>query len=182
VQALPGAGLGRDPRIRAVRAKADAFVSEASRKKNFGHAKMLRVDASPTVRTYVRFNVDLSSDEIDHVSLLLYSRSYSRIGFRVQLVYGSWRERRITYANAPELSPPSVSSGRLRARSWKAVDVTALVAGGDEDGVSFALTTASPNGAEFASRETGLHGPRLVIEKREDDTTGSTTTREEAPS
>ncbi len=179
VQALPGAGFDRGPKIRAVRAKADAFVSESDRTKNFGRMRDLLVDASPRVRTYVRFNVDLSSDQIQHVSLLLYSRSRSRIGYQIRLVNGGWRERQINYANAPPLSARYVASGSVRARAWKAVDVTLLVAG--ENGVSFALTTPSANGAEFASRETGLHGPRLVVETQQNDTTRSTTTTTQGP-
>jgi len=172
VETLPGAGFDRHPKIRAHRAKADASVSEATPTRNFGRARQLLVDASPTVRTYVRFDVDLTSGDVSHVSLLLYSRSRSRTGYRVQLVYGRWRERAINFVNAPELKPSSVASGPLRARSWKAVDVTSLSIG--EDGVSFALTTESPNGAMFTSRETGFHGPRLVVEGTRADTTTGT--------
>jgi len=94
----------------------------------------------------------------------------------VQPVYGRWGERKITFANAPEISPPYVASGPLGARSWKVVDITSIVVG--ERGVSLALTTSSPNGAVFASRETRKRGPRLVIERQpqETTTTRSTTT------
>lgn len=178
VQTLLGAGLDRGPRIRAMRPMADAFVSEASRTQNFGHARELKVDSSPTFRAYVLFKVDLRSIDVKQVSLLLYSRTRSRAGYQVRLVGERWRERRITFANAPELSPGFVPSGPLRAGAWKAVDVTSLVSG-DEKGISFALTTVSPKGAEFASRETGLHGPRLVVERQSNATTQSTTTNDE---
>lgn len=172
MQAVPGARFDRDPKIRAYRARADASVSEAIPTRNFGRARQLLVDASPTVRTYVRFDVDLTSGDVSHVSLLLYSRSRSRIGYRVQLVYGRWKERAINFVNAPELMPSSVASGPLRARSWKAVDVTSLSIG--ENGVSFALTTESSNAAVFTSRETGFHGPRLVVEETRSVTTTGT--------
>jgi hypothetical protein len=172
VQELQGAGFDRDPKIRAHRAKADASVSEAAPTRNFGRARQLLVDASPTVRTYLRFDVDLTSPDVSHVSLLLYSRSRSRTGYRVQLVHGRWKERAINFVNAPELVPSTVASGPLRARSWKAVDVTSLGIG--EDGVSFALTTDSPHRALFTSRETGFHGPRLVVEETRGDTTTDT--------
>ncbi len=162
VTALPGAGFDREPKIRAVRAKADAFVSETSPTTNFGRASVIRVAASPVVRTYIRFDVDLHSNEIRRVSLLLWSRTRSRGGYQARLVEGRWSERRINYENAPELSLRFVASGRLRARRWKAVDVTSLVAG--DRSVNLALTTASSDGADFASRESGLHAPRLVVE------------------
>ena len=166
-QALPGAGLDREPRIRAVRAKADAFVSGAKMAKNFGGARDLRLDASPTFRAYVRFDVDVSSGDVQRINLLLYSRTRSKAGLQVRLVEEPWRERQITFLNAPSLSPDFVTSRRLKANSWTAVDVTSLVgeASGGEDVVSFALTTRSRNAVELASRETGLHGPRLVVER-----------------
>jgi len=175
VDALPGAGFDRNPRIRAVRAKADAFVTEASRNQNFGRTRELFVDASPTVRTYVRFDVDLKLGDVRHVTLLLYSRRRLRTGYQARLVRSDWREARITYVNAPRLAPTFVASGPVRARAWKAVDVTSLVAGA-QDSISFVLTTASVRGGVFSSRETGLHGPRLVVETMRNDTTQSTTT------
>ena len=167
VDASSGTGLDRGPRIRAVRAKADAFVSSAHMSKNFGTASDLRVDASPTFRAFVRFNADVKSGDVQRVSLLLYSRGKSRRGCQVRLVEEPWLERRITFLNAPSLSPTFILSGPLKARSWKAVDVTSIVeeASGGSDYVSFALTTRSQNAVELASRETGLHGPRLVVER-----------------
>lgn len=162
-----------------MRPKADAFVSKASRTQNFGHARRLKVASSPAVRTYISFKVDLSSDDVEYVSLLLYSHNRSRIGYRVRLIGERWRERRITFANAPALPREFVESGPLRAGAWKAVDVTSLAAG-EEERVGFALTTISTKDAGFASRETGLHGPRLIVMRRRDETTGSTTTSTDA--
>jgi hypothetical protein len=178
---LPGADLAREPGIRAVRAKADAYVSGASRARNFGGALDLRIDASPTFRAFLRFKVNLESGNVPRIHLLLYSRNRSRTGYQVRLVDEPWRERKITFLNAPSLSIDFVLSGPLKARSWKAVDVTSLAeALSGEDGyISFALTTRSPNVIELASRETGLHGPRLVVERsggRQSPTTVSTST------
>jgi hypothetical protein len=180
VQSLPGAGLARGPKIRAVPPKADAFVSQAARAQNFGRARLLKVDSSPRVRTYVTFAVDLDDEDVQHVSLLLYSRTKSRAGYRIWLIDERFREHRITYANAPDLSGDSIASGPLRARAWKAIDVTALAIG-EEDRVGFALTSGSTNAksVEFASRETGLRGPRLIVERRRSVTTGSTSTSTE---
>jgi len=167
VEALPGARFGRQPRIRAVRAKADAFVSSADTTANFGRIPDLRVDAAPMVRTYLRFDVNVKSGNVRHVSILLWSRKRSRVGYQVRLVEDSWRETQITYRNAPAPSAESVASGPLRAHAWKPVDVTSLaeqVSGGD-DSISLALTTTSTKSVDLASRETGLHGPRLIVER-----------------
>jgi hypothetical protein len=179
VEALPGADLVREPRIRAIRAKADAFVSGANPSMNYGASVDLRVDASPTFRAFVRFKGRLKSDDVQRVHLLLYSRSRSRAGYQVRLVEEPWREREITFLNAPLLSVDFVMSGPLKARSWKTVDVTSLVEelSDDENYISLALTTRSQNALELASRESGLHGPRLVVERdRSGSTTGSTST------
>jgi hypothetical protein len=185
VQALPGADLGREPRIHAVRAKADAFVSGANRARNFGDSPDLRIDASPTFRAFIRFKVNLKSGDVQRIHLLLYSRNRSRAGYQVRLVEEPWREREITFFNAPSLSPDFLVSGPLKARSWKAVDVTSLadaLAGGDKY-ISLALTTRSHNAVKLASRESGLHGPRLVVERdrdRQSTTTGSTSTGDDS--
>lgn len=151
-------------------------MSQADRGKNFGQTRDLRVDSSPTARAYLRFDVALQSDQVQHVSLLIYSRTRSRKGYQVRLVNEYWRERRINFLNAPQLVPGFVaSSGPLRAGSWKAVDVTSLVHQSAKS-ISFALTTASANVVDLASRETRLHGPRLVVETQQNDTTRSTTT------
>ena len=183
IAALPvNSSTEREPRIRAIRAKADAFVSGAQMTKNFGRARDLRIDASPTHRTFLRFKVDLSAGDVKRVNLLLFSRNRSRLGYQVRLVEEPWRETEITFINAPSLGPDFVLSGPLKARSWKAVDVTPLVEGsGGGNYVSFALTTRSSNAVELASREAGLRGPRLVVERESNDkaSTGETTTTDD---
>jgi hypothetical protein len=167
ILALPYADTalgGRSPRIRAVRAKADAFVSAERRAQNFGKGQMLLVDTSPERRAFLRFDADLRSGNIKHVSLLVYSHRASATGYEIRLVETPWNERKVTYANAPALSPGFVMSGRLKAKSWKAVDVTSLI-GYDERTINFALTTRSHRTLQIASRETKMHGPRLVVER-----------------
>ena len=177
VQALPGAGFDRGPRIRAMRPKADAHVSAISRTQNFGRAHELKIDSSPALRTYVMFDVDLKRGhgEVKQVSLLLYSETRSKAGYQVHFVSERWREHKITFANAPVASQDFVRSGPLRAKAWHAVDVTSLVSD-DHKYVGFVLTTLSVKGVGFASRETKVHGPRLVVEREDDETTSSSTT------
>jgi len=184
VQSLSAMRLDRQPRIRAVRARADAFVSGAQRETNFGRVQDLKVDGAPRVRTYLRFDVNVQSGDVQRVNVLLWSRTTSRAGYRVRLVYDPWRERAITFANAPALSPQYIESGALKAHTWKAVDVTSLTdqVSGGEDSVSLALTTGSSKVVDLASRETGLHAPRLVVVRGGDQDGGQpTTTTTETP-
>jgi len=164
VAAIPAGSSARNPRISAVRAYADAHVSVSARDANYGRQRGLTVDARPMTRAYVRFGIDVEQGNVLRVNLLLYSRTRSQLGYQVRLATESWRERRITFENAPRVSPRYVSSGRLRARAWKAVDITSLV-GEDDDEVNLALTTVAPARIVFASRESGMTGPRLVVER-----------------
>ena len=166
VAALPGANYAQQPPIRAVRAKADAYVSVARRAHNFGAARGLRVDAAPITRAYLRFNANLISGDVEHLSLLVYSHTGSRTGFQVRLVYDRWREKKITFQNAPTVSSDFIGSGPLKAGKWNVVDITPFAdRAAMGQGVNLALTTQSPNGLDLASRESGLRGPRLVVER-----------------
>jgi hypothetical protein len=164
--ASPGATQGQ-PRIQAFEAKADAFVSAVQMGRNYGHARQLQVDASPTARTYLRFNVGVKGADVKHVSLMLYSRTRSRAGYQVRLAENPWLERRITLLNAPSLSQEYVRSGPLKAGAWNAVNVTALAdgLGAGTNVISLALTSKTSRRVDLASRETGLYGPHLVVER-----------------
>lgn len=147
----------------AVRAEADAHVSAASREQNFGRLRRLTIDGRPVTRAYLRFDVSEVEEDVRRINLLVYSHTPSRIGYQVRLATRRFRERRVTFENAPRASSRFVASGRLRARRWKAVDVTSLL-GAVPGEVSLVLTTAGPRAITISSRESGLTGPRLVVE------------------
>jgi hypothetical protein len=161
--AIPTSDARREPTIRAVRAKADAYVTAARREANFARTPRLTVDGRPVSRVYLRFRLDEVEEPVRRVSLLVYTQSSSRLGYQVRLPTRPWSERTITFDNAPRPSRRFVSSGRLRVDAWKAVDVTSLVGSLDQD-VSFVLTAVGTRAIILASRESGLNGPRLVIE------------------
>jgi hypothetical protein len=172
IAALPSSSNDKQLEIRAVRAVADSYVTESNRVANFGQARSLRVDAAPLTRAYLRFRPKYPNrHDVKQVNLLVFSRTGLRSGFRVRVVSPRWRERDITFENAPRLPARYVASGRIRARVWKAVDVTPIVDTEDEE-VSFALTTIALDGLELASRETGLTSPRLVVELNDEDRGG----------
>lgn len=180
VAAIPAGGYGRESKITAVRASADAHVSASAQEANYGKQHTLTVDARPLRRAYLRFNIILRQGNVSRVNLLLYSRTRLRLGYQVRLVTENWRERVITYGNAPRISSRFVSSGPLRARAWKAIDITSLVGIEDND-VNLALTTVAPAGIVFASRESGLTGPRLVVEQRDNGKSTNPTTEPPPP-
>ena len=126
------------------------------------------------LRTYVLFHVDLRSGDVMQINLLLYSRTGSRSAIRCGSSTSASGSAASRSPNAPQLSTHFVTSGPLRANAWK--QSTSRPVDDSQRYVGFALTTASPKGVEFASRETGLHGPRLIVEREDTDTTTGTTT------
>ncbi|HEV8686281.1 MAG TPA: DNRLRE domain-containing protein [Gaiellaceae bacterium] len=161
--ALASGSSSRTPAQRSFGAVADAVVSAARPRANVGRLRTLRVDAAPVERSYLRFRVRGLRAPVATARLQLYALTGSRRGLRVHGVAGTdWREGTITYAAAPALSGVRGTSGAFRARTWRSIDVTALVRGNGS--VSMALTTTASRGIVLASREAPSHRPRLIVE------------------
>jgi hypothetical protein len=140
---------------------SDAYVTSANPRRNFGRARVLRVQGKPVTRAYLRFEVRGVEAGVSRVLLRLYPRRSSR-GISIRATGTRWAERRITFANAPRPAGAVVASGRLRARRWTSIDVTRLVRGNGTFG--FALTGSATT--SLASRESGSTRPRLVVETK----------------
>lgn len=148
--------------LQAFRAEADTYVSASRPEANFGRALTLRADGAPRQTAFLRFRLGKLKGQITSVTLLLHAQAGARTSYQVRRVYeDEWRERSLTFDNAPRLSLRYVSSKPVRRGIWSAVDVTSLVTD-DTERVSLAVTTRSALGVVFESRESD-HGPRLVI-------------------
>jgi len=142
---------------------SDSYVNESSPTTNYGTSSALRTDASPIVRSYLRFNVQGLNGTITRVTLRVYANSASSTGYNVNSVAdNTWNELTITYNNAPPVGGSAGSSGALSAGVWTMVDVTSLVTGNGQ--VSLALTTTNNTAISFASRESGANAPQLIVE------------------
>jgi hypothetical protein len=151
--------------LRAFRAEADTYVSASRPGANFGRALTLRADGAPRQTTFIRFRLGELKGKVTSVTLLLHAQAGARTSYQVRRVYeDEWRERSLTFDNAPRLSLRYVSSKPVRRGIWSAVDVTSFVTD-DTERVSLAVTTRSALGVVFESRESD-HGPRLVIRTR----------------
>ena len=140
---------------------ADTYVSTAHPEANYGNTPALRVDATPKIRSYLRFRLDGSSGRIVKAELRLWSRSGSLTGYSVHPVPDrDWGELGITSRNGPAVEASVATSGPFGPETWTSTDVTRLVAGTDE--VSVALTTKSAENMTFDTRE-GSHEPQLVV-------------------
>jgi hypothetical protein len=153
------------PDIRVFSPEADTYVSEAAPDTNFGRSLLLRVCGSPQTTTYMRFRMQKLPKHVTSVILLLHAGAGARTVYAIRRADAiEWRERQLTYANAPRPSMRYAAAKVLRHGAWSAVDVTQIVDGRTR--VTLAITTRSRRGVAFYSRESKL-GPRLVV--RRDD-------------
>jgi hypothetical protein len=144
-------------------AVADAKVDASTPSTNFATAA-LRVDASPDVRSYVKFNATGITGSVQSATLRIWATSAQSVGFDAYPVAdSSWTETGITYANQPggAIGSKLGSSGVVAAGTWKTIDVTAMVTGPGT--YSLVLETTSATALALASREDAAHAPQLVI-------------------
>ncbi len=144
----------------------DAYVSSAKPTTNYGASGKLMVDGSPTVRSYLKFQITgLPADASIQTARLRVYATKGRAPAAYQVHGGVtdlfWREGSITYMNAPSFNTMGTSGSIADTPAWTDVDVTAHVAGNGV--VTFVLTTSSGAAVSFASEETA-NDPQLVID------------------
>ena len=141
---------------------ADAYVSSSSSGTNFGSSSQLRVDGSPVLRSYLRFDVSGVSGSVTSATLRVFAKSRHSSGFEVRDVADdSWGETTITFDTAPAPGALLGNSGALTAGTWVEIDVTSYVTG--DDAYSLALTAVTNTNLRLDSRQ-GTNAPELVIE------------------
>ena len=155
---------------------ADAYVSGTRPDRNFASTPGLRTRGSRKPElSYLRFAVAQLPGAVTAARLRLYAETGSRIGYTVRTAaVGSWTEENITYNTAPTPGPIVAASGPISGDTWTTVDVTRLV-GGDGQ-VDLVLTSDDGSASLYASRETGLTAPQMVVETIEGATSGQVTT------
>jgi hypothetical protein len=156
------AGGDRRGKIRALKPEADTYVSAAAPARNFGSARVLRADGAPLATTYLRFRHSSLARSVVRVTLLVHAHDSGRTGFEVRRVPDNdWSESELTYATAPRPSLRYASATPIRQGSWRVVDVTPFMIDGT-DTITLAITTRSPQGVVFRSRESKQR-PMLVV-------------------
>jgi parallel beta-helix repeat protein len=136
---------------------ADTYVDASVPTANYGTRAYIKVDNSPVLRTYLRFNVQGGPSS---GVLKLYAESGSSAGVEIHAVASnSWGETTTTDANAPAVGALIGRTGPFTAGTWLSVDVSSAITG---DGlVSFAVTTPSSTAVKLTSRE-GVNKPELI--------------------
>jgi acid phosphatase type 7 len=146
-----------------VTAAADSYVNQSSPTTNYGTSTQLRVDGSPFLRSYLRFNVQNVTGRITRVTLRIFASSAAGSGCVANIVSNNtWTETSLTYNNAPPLGSPLGSSGSFGAGVWITMDVTAYITGNGT--YSIAVTTPGSTAVSLASREASANPPQLIIE------------------
>ncbi len=144
--------------------EADTYVNASNPTSNYGRSTSLRMDASPNIHSYLRFNVNgLAGYPIYNARLQIYSNSSSNIGFRIRSVSNNnWDEYTITNNNSPDMFEVISSSGPINSNSWVEFNVSSYIT--SEGIFSFGLDTASSSAMSVASRESGMNSAFLIIE------------------
>ena len=115
--------------------------------------------------TYFKFPVTgIGTKRVVSAKLQLYAVDPSDAGGRLHRVTSTtWSETGVRWYGAPSYSSTMLGSiGTVAINTWYEIDVKSQIT---RDGtVAFALESASTNGADYRSRESGASwAPRLVI-------------------
>jgi hypothetical protein len=143
----------------------DAYVNASQPTKNFGTATTLQVDASPIVRSYLKFDLSSINGTITGATLKLTATMASKVGFDVRDVASSaWAEGTLEYANAPAVSGTmGVGPGAFASKQVLSFDVTSSITSGIR---SFALVdrgSTSMLSVGSSESKTPATRPRLVV-------------------
>ncbi len=153
---------------------ADTYVDASVPGTNYGTSTKIKVDTSPDVHTYLRFDLTALTGTVTRAILTVTPTSSLSAGLDVRTVADdTWTERGMTYTNAPALGPVGATSGPGTTGIPLNIDVTSIVIDGGD--VNLALTGRSTTASSLASRESTTP-PSLVV-----DTTTSTTPSNTAP-
>ncbi len=145
----------------SVIASADTYADSSAPTTNFGGAAQLRVDGSPTVDAFLRFDVKTVSGTVQRATLRLYANSASTTGYDVYVTSGGWTESGLNWTTAPALSSKSLgSAGAFAADTSTDVDVTPAVRAGGS--VDLAILDRSATAISFGSRESA-NPPTLLL-------------------
>ncbi|HEX8939309.1 MAG TPA: DNRLRE domain-containing protein [Candidatus Limnocylindrales bacterium] len=155
---LPSAAAATSAALKPV---ADAYVSAGAPSTNYGAGTTLRIDGTPVVVSYLRFDLRALSGTVSSASLSLYANSSSGIGYAVAGTNGAaWTESAVTYATAPAAGSPVATSAPFAAGTTATADVTTLVHAGGY--VDLAVLARNGTAISLGSRESS-HPPVLSV-------------------
>jgi trimeric autotransporter adhesin len=143
---------------------ADSYVKSDAPTQNNGTSTRVRIDASPVVNTYTRFQLTGLAGRPSAAKLRLCVLDPGPAGGSAYAVSNDWVEAGtggITWNNAPPITgDPLSTAGQAILDMWAEWDVTAAITGNGT--YSFAIKGNSSDTVYYSSRE-GTRKPELVI-------------------
>jgi acid phosphatase type 7 len=152
--------------VMTLTAAADTYISQENPTTDYGSATALRTDVTPTIRSYLRFDLPALPEPIRRARLHLFVNSQVALGYEVRtLTTTTWSETELVFDNAPPPGYVVGTSGPVEQQNWSVVDVTnGITTGSTESGsVGFVLANLNNSAISYASRET-VTPPTLVLE------------------
>jgi hypothetical protein len=149
---------------------ADAAVSDAHAKAQYGRRRWLRAGGHARWRSYMRFRVRGLRGPVHWAVLALQGPSAPRAPVDVRVALGHrWRERRLTAAAAPRVGARVARLRAVRAAGRRVrpanrlmlVDVSRTVTGNGT--FDFVLVARGRRSLRIASREARSGRPRLIV-------------------
>ena len=129
----------------------------------FRCADPLRTDASPDMRSYLRFTLQGITGTVRRATLRVFANSAATSGINIYSVSdNTWTESTINYNNAPLIGNVIGSFSPVSAGAWISIDITAYIIGNGT--YNLALTTPGSTAISFTSRQAGGNAPQLIIE------------------
>jgi chitodextrinase len=141
---------------------ADTYIDSANPTVNHGTSTQLRVDGSPLVDSFLKFDLSAVPGTITGLTVNVYATSSSGAGYAVRSVAdNSWSESTLTWNNAPTIGMADAGqSGAFAANTLTTVNVSSLSNGNGM--LSMAMIGINSTAIAFSSRE-GTVKPQLVV-------------------
>jgi PKD repeat protein len=143
---------------------ADAHVKSDAPTSNVGKLTQIRIDSSPVVNTYLKFEVAGLAGPPKSAKVRLYVVDPGPAGGTIYTTTNNWLESGtggITWNSAPPIgTDPLSSAGAAGLNTWKEFDVTRAITGNGT--FSFAVKGTSSDTVYYSSRE-GASKPELVL-------------------
>ncbi len=140
---------------------ADSYIDTSQPTANFGTSTQIRIDGSPVVNSYLKFNVTGISGTVTSATLRVFANSGQTTGYTAYSVADTtWGETTINASNAPVFGTALGSSGKITAGTWTSADVTGAIPGNGT--FSIGLSTTNSTAVSLSSRE-GANPPQLVV-------------------
>jgi chitodextrinase len=141
---------------------ADTYIDSANPTVNHGTSAQLRVDGSPLVDSFLKFDLSAVPGTITGLTLNIYATSSSGAGYAVRSVAdNSWSESTLAWNNAPPIGMADAGqSGAFAANTLTTVNVSSLSNGNGM--LSMAMIGINSTAIAFSSRE-GTVKPQLVV-------------------